>query len=88
MTIGVQATRTVRNALCGGLVGAGYAQSGQGAAYYSATKFEYNFVGGLDYTFFPRLDWRVVECSYGGLSSFKGSFNPRTLSTGVVFRLP
>ncbi len=72
------------------LVGAGRAEAGRqgSAAYTSATKFEYNFVGGLDYTFFPRLDWRVVEFSYGGLSSFNGSFNPRTLSTGIVFRLP
>ncbi len=72
------------------LVGAGHAEAGRqgSAAYTSATKLEYNFVGGLDYTFFPRLDWRVVEFSYGGLSSFAGSFNPRTLSTGIVFRLP
>ena len=72
------------------LVGAGHAEAGRqgSAAHTSATKLEYNFVGGLDYTFFPRLDWRVVEFSYGGLSSFAGSFNPRTLSTGIVFRLP
>jgi hypothetical protein len=71
-----------------GLVGAGHAEAGEGSARSSATKFEYNFVGGVDYTFFPRLDWRVVEFSYGGLSSFPTSFNPRTLSTGIVFRLP
>ncbi len=71
-----------------GLVGAGNASVGQGSAQTSETKFEYNFVGGLDYTFFPRLDWRVVEFSYGGLAGFSGSFNPRTLSTGIVFRLP
>ena len=70
------------------LAGAGRAEAGEGSARTSAVKFEYNFVGGLDYTFFPRLDWRVVEFSYGGLSSFPGSFNPRTLSTGIVFRLP
>ena len=70
------------------LGGVGHADVGQGSAQTSATKFEYNFVGGLDYTFFPRLDWRVVEFSYGGLSSFSGSFHPRTLSTGIVFRLP
>ncbi len=72
------------------LVGAGQADAGRegSGAYTSATKFEYNFVGGVDYTFFPRLDWRVAEFSYGGLSSFAGSFNPRTLLTGIVFRLP
>ena len=73
-----------------GLVGAGHADAGRqgSSAYTSATKLEYNFVGGLDYTFFPRFDWRVVEFSYGGLSGFSGSFNPRTLSTGIVFRIP
>ena len=70
------------------LAGAGRAEAGSGTARIDATKFEYNFVGGVDYTFFPRLDWRVVDFSYGGLSAFSGSFNPRTLSTGIVFRLP
>lgn len=70
------------------LGGVGHAQVGQGSAQTTATKFEYNFVGGIDYTFFPRLDWRVVEFSYGGLPGFSGSFNPRTLSTGIVLRLP
>lgn len=71
-----------------GLVGAARADAGEGSAYSSSTRFEYNVVAGLDYTFFPRLDWRVVEFSYGGLPGFSGTFNPRTLSTGVVFRLP
>ena len=70
------------------LAGAGHIEVGEGSARTTATKFEYNFVGGLDFTIFPRLDWRVVEFSYGGLSGFNGSFNPRTLSTGIVFRLP
>ncbi len=70
------------------LAGAAHAEAGEGVARTGATKFEYNFVGGVDYTFFPRLDWRVVEFSYGGLPGFSGSFNPRTLSTGIVFRLP
>ncbi|RRA49451.1 hypothetical protein [Acidipila sp. EB88] len=70
------------------LGGVGHAEFGEGAAQTSTTKFAYNFVGGIDYTFFPRLDWRVVDFSYGGLSAFDGSFNPRTLSTGIVFRLP
>ncbi len=73
-----------------GLVGAASAHAGApgSAAYYSATKFEYNGVAGLDYTVLPFIDWRVFEFSYGGLSSFNGSFNPRVLSTGIVFRLP
>lgn len=74
-----------------GLIGAGHAEAGHefSSAYTSRTEFEYNVVAGLDFTFFPRFDWRVVEFSYGGLPGFGGgSFNPRTLSTGIVFRLP
>jgi hypothetical protein len=70
------------------LGGVGRAEYGEGSATTSTTKFEYNFVGGVDYTVLPRIDWRVVEFSYGGLTAFNGSFNPRTLSTGIVFRLP
>lgn len=70
------------------LAGVGHVDIGQGSAQSSATKFEYNFVGGADLTIFPRFDWRVVEFSYGGLSGFSGSYNPKTLSTGIVFRLP
>ena len=61
---------------------------GQGAVRTSASHFTYQFLGGVDFTFFPRLDWRVVEFSYGGLSGLGSSYDPKTLSTGLVFRLP
>jgi hypothetical protein len=70
------------------LVGAGHVEAGQGSAFTSTTKFQYSFVAGLDYTIFPRLDWRVADFSYGGLSGLNSSFNPKTLSTGIVLRLP
>ena len=70
------------------LIGAGHADYGQGVAHVSATKFEYQFLGGLDLTILPRIDWRVVEFSYGGLSGLGTSFNPKTISTGIVLRLP
>ncbi len=70
------------------LIGAGHADYGQGVAHVSATKFQYQFLGGLDLTILPRIDWRVVEFSYGGLSGLGGSFNPKTISTGIVVRLP
>jgi hypothetical protein len=54
----------------------------------SNTQFEYQFLAGVDLTIIPRVDWRVVEFSYGGLSTFDGDLHPRTLSTGVVLRLP
>ncbi len=68
------------------LVGFGHAEYGQGAAQTSKSQLEYQFLGGADFTIFPRIDWRAVEFSYGGLSG--QGFNPRTLSTGLVFRLP
>lgn len=53
------------------------------------TKFEYQFLGGVDYTILPRIDWRVAEFSYGGLSGLNGSsFHPKSISTGIVLRLP
>jgi hypothetical protein len=54
----------------------------------NVTRFEYQFLGGLDYTVFPRIDWRVAEFSYGGLSVFNGSYHPKTLTTGIVLRIP
>ncbi len=71
-----------------GLVGAGHYEVGQGIAYSEATKFSYQFVGGVDYTLLPRIDWRVAEFSYGGLSFLDTSLHPKTISTGIVVRLP
>ncbi len=68
------------------LAGIGYYDLGANQG--SNTKFEYQFLGGIDHTILPRLDWRVVEFSYGGLSVFNGSLHPKTISTGLVLRLP
>jgi hypothetical protein len=55
----------------------------------SDTKFEYQVLGGLDYTILPRIDWRVAEYSYGGLSTINNyNYRPKSLSTGLVLRLP
>ena len=54
----------------------------------SETKFSYQLVGGIDYTLFPRVDWRVAEISYGTLKAFGSNVNPTTISTGIVIRLP
>ncbi len=61
---------------------------GQGAARESGSHATYQFLGGVDLTFFPRLDWRVAEFSYGRLSGLGSTYAPKTLSTGLVFRLP
>ena len=55
----------------------------------SATKFEYQVLGGLDFTILPRIDWRVAEYSYGALSTINNyNYRPKSLSTGLVLRLP
>jgi hypothetical protein len=69
-----------------GLGGVGHYDFGAGQG--SSTQFEYQFLAGIDYTLIPRLDWRVVEFSYGGLSVFNGNLHPKTISTGLVLRLP
>jgi hypothetical protein len=71
-----------------GLVGVGHVGYFQGTAPTTVNKFEYQFVGGIDWTILPRLDWRPIEFSYGGLSGLGSSFNPKTISTGIVLRLP
>jgi hypothetical protein len=68
--------------------GVGYTKINQSSFYSSSTDFEYNFLGGVDFTFFPHVDWRIAEFSYGGLSPFEGTLHPKTLSTGIVLRLP
>ncbi|HEY4047297.1 MAG TPA: hypothetical protein VGM27_10580 [Acidobacteriaceae bacterium] len=53
------------------------------------TRFEYQILGGLDITVLPRIDWRIVEYSYGGFSVPNGDdFHPKTFTTGIVLRLP
>src|SRR5882757_9218627 len=101
--LGISQTTTLYNGLIGprvslhphvlpfmpyleGLGGVGHYDFGAGQD--SSTKFEYQFLAGIDYTVIPRLDWRVVEFSYGGLSIFNGDLHPKTLSTGLVLRLP
>jgi hypothetical protein len=70
------------------LAGAGHASYGPPTARIDGTKFEYQFLGGIDLTVLPRIDWRVIEFSYGGLSGLNTSFNPKTFSTGIVVRIP
>ncbi len=55
----------------------------------NGTRFEYQVLGGLDITVLPRIDWRLAEFSYGGFSvPNSNSYHPRTLTTGIVLRLP
>jgi hypothetical protein len=55
----------------------------------SVTRFEYQLLGGLDITVLPRIDWRLVEYSYGGMSyPNSAAYHPKSLTTGLVLRLP
>lgn len=101
--LGISQTTTLYNGLVGprvslhphvlplmpyleGLGGVGHYDFGAGQG--ANTKFEYQLLAGIDLTVIPRLDWRVVEFSYGGLSAFNGDLHPKTISTGLVLRLP
>lgn len=71
-----------------GLVGAGDVQVSGAGSVVSETAVAYEGVIGVDWTVLPRIDWRVIEFSAGGFSSLNASVAPRTLSTGLVLRLP
>lgn len=71
-----------------GLVGAGDVEVGGGGSTVSNTSVAYEGVIGVDWTILPRIDWRVIEFSAGGFSSASASISPRTLSTGLVLRIP
>jgi len=51
----------------------------------SSHHFDYQLLGGLDLTVFPRLDWRVLEYAYTGSTD---NMHASSFSTGLVFRLP
>lgn len=70
------------------LVGAAHIQAGQGASYSSGTHGGVGAAAGVDLTFFPRLDWRVVEYDYNHFMGPSGMNNQESLSTGLVFRVP
>jgi hypothetical protein len=70
-----------------GLVGVGHVSLGGGAPI-DQTAFDYEGVVGADWTILPRLDWRVAEFSCGGFTGVTDNPSPRTISTGLVVRLP
>jgi hypothetical protein len=53
----------------------------------STTQFDWRALGGVDKKLLPRLDWRVIEVSYGQLNTYSGKLHPVTLSTAIVLRL-
>jgi hypothetical protein len=66
-----------------------------GPAFYSshnnsdkdANAFTYRFVGGIDSTILPHLDWRVFDFSYGGgITQLSNDVHMKTITTGLVLR--
>ncbi len=51
----------------------------------SSTNVQYQLLGGLDLTVFPRFDWRVLEYARTGGT---GNLSGNAYSTGIVFRIP
>ena len=68
------------------LFGMGSLNYGEGFPSYTATKFEYEFLGGADVKISPRFDWRAIEFGVGHLSDVNGTYYPKSISTGFVFR--
>jgi hypothetical protein len=56
------------------------------ASYTGGSSINYQIIGGIDATILPRIDWRVVEFDYSAV--YNNSLNAKSLTTGLVFRLP
>jgi hypothetical protein len=67
---------------------AGIGNTNYGGGSVTSNGFQYQIFGGLDFTFLPRLDWRVLEIGAGALHTNGSNYPVETLSTGIVFRLP
>jgi hypothetical protein len=54
----------------------------------NTTNATYRWIGGIDTTILPHLDWRVVDYSYsgGGITQGNVTRHPQTLSSGIVLR--
>jgi hypothetical protein len=49
---------------------------------------DYELVAGVDRKFFTLLDWRILEFSYTRNIAGAGDIETKTLSTGLVLRIP
>jgi hypothetical protein len=54
----------------------------------SNTSGNYRWVGGIDTTILPHLDWRIADYSYsgGGITEGNITHHPQSLTTGLVIR--
>ena len=70
------------------LIGVKHMNVGQGFAHTEGNSFTWALNAGLDLTILPRIDWRMVDYTYGGIPGNSLHSNPNTVSTGIVVRLP
>lgn len=70
------------------LIGIAHFDVGQGSARTQGNDFEWALNAGIDLTILPRIDWRMVDYTYGGIPKNPVNSNPNTVSTGLVVRLP
>lgn len=70
------------------LIGVAHVDVGQGSAHTEGNNFEWALNAGIDLTILPRIDWRMVDYTYGGIPKNGLNSNPNTVSTGLVVRLP
>ena len=54
----------------------------------NTTTANYRWVGGIDTTILPHIDWRIADYSYSGAGITQDNItrHPQTLSTGIVLR--
>jgi hypothetical protein len=64
----------------------GIASYNNGISSSNATYANYQILGGVEATILPRIDWRVIEFDYSAV--FNNPVNARSLTTGLVIRLP
>ena len=64
----------------------GFASYNGGNGSPNTTYVNYQLLAGVDATILPRIDWRVIEFDYSAV--YNDPINAKTLTTGLVFRLP
>lgn len=69
------------------LVGPAYWRGGFNVTRNDASHFLMQALGGLDVSILPRVQWRVVEFSYGRMGGVPNFVEPEILSTGIVLVL-
>jgi hypothetical protein len=60
----------------------------QGGGSKDTTSGNYRWVGGIDSTILPHLDWRIADYSYSGGGITQGNItrHPQSLTSGLVIR--